>query len=247
MKLQILRKTLALVLACFCSLSAISDIKNNEYVDYPEYDDGEGKLMIKFKLSGISSKSKGSGLPNTNPITGQPVNIGYNLVANGFGGETSTTVFFNENFASELSLGFHAYKTKQSVLNSVATNYGSNPNINKKLDIYSIPITLAFQYHIAPYGGLSPYFGAGYSLSYFYTNNKTIKINNIATAPVLQAGIDFISQDNTLFSLDIKQYFLRRDVTYKASALYPGTNANSLKSKLKLNPLVISAGIGRQF
>ncbi len=210
------------------------------YYEDSSNSDAESKLVFKFRISGIVAKSKGSGLPKL-----EDKDINANLVANGFGGDVSTIVFFNEYLASELSLGFNAYKTKQSVINQVALDYGTNKaNVQKNLNIYSVPGTFTFQYHIAPFGGFSPYLGAGYSLAYFYTNNKNIRVNKFTGAPVLQAGIDFIAQDNTLITLDVKKYFLSKDVYYKSS--FSG-RANDLKSKLKLDPLVISAGIGFQF
>jgi outer membrane protein len=116
--------------------------------------------------------------------------------------------------------------------------------VQKNLNIYSVPGTFTFQYHVAPFGGFSPYLGAGYSLAYFYTNNKNIRVNKFTGAPVVQAGVDFIAQDNTLITLDVKKYFLTKDVYYKSS--FSG-RPSDLKSKLKLDPLVISAGVGFQF
>jgi outer membrane protein len=240
-----IRKGILALIFITCSFNFAS--AESDYVDSPSSDE-ENKLVFKFRLSGIISKSKGSGLPKKTSASGDELDISSNLVANGFGGDVSTIVFFNEHIASELSLGFNAYKTKQSVINGIAEAYGRAANIQKNLNLYSIPGTLTFQYYVAPFGGFSPYVGGGYSLSYFYTNNKAIRVNKFSGAPVLQVGVDFIAQDNTLITLDIKKYFINKDVYYKSSFLYPSsTNLGDLKSKLKLDPLVISAGIGFQF
>jgi outer membrane protein len=239
--MRIYKKFLALVLIISGLGSAYA--AEEYYEDSPNTEE-DSKLVFKFRLSGIVAKSKGSGLPKKNDKQ-QDVDVNANLVANGFGADVATTVFFNQHIASELSLGLNVYKTKQAVINQVALKYGATPDIQKNLNVYSVPATFTFQYHIAPFGGFSPYLGAGYSLAYFYTNNKNIRVNKFNAAPVLQIGLDFIAQDNTLITLDVRKYFLTKDVYYKSSVLR--NTSGDLKSKLKIDPLLISAGIGFQF
>ena len=57
---------------------------------------------------------------------------------------------------------------------------------------------------------------------------------------VLQAGIDFVSKDDTIFTFDVRQFFLKSKVTFKSGFL----NAPSVNSTVNWNPLVISAGVG---
>jgi outer membrane protein len=243
MKLNFLCK---LIIAIVSLSSCYTYAQDSYYVDDNSDSNygNEGRLTLKLKISSVLSHSKGTGLPETNPTTGAKVNIPYDLVKNGAGAEASTTVFFNEHFASELTLGFHGYKTKQVVLDDVALNYGYNGNAVKNLNIYSMPSALTFQYHVAPFGGFSPCVGVGYSLTYFYTHNKAVRIDHFSGAPVFQVGFDIHGEDNTLITFDVKQYILEKDVTYQSSFL---NTTNDLKSKLKLNPLVISAGVGFQF
>jgi len=222
--------------------AAISSAKEGYYSDYP-VDDSENQLLLKLKVSGVAAKSKGKGLPANSYAAGASAvsNPPYNLIANGFGGEGSATIFYNPYLASEISIGLNAYKVKQSVLDKIYALYSKSGDKPKRMNIYAIPLTITFQYHVAPYGGFSPYVGAGYSASYFYTGCKALNINRVSGSLVLQGGFDLYAQDNTLLTLDVKKYFLSNKMKYRAS--YLGA-ANDTPFTLKINPLVLSAGIG---
>jgi outer membrane protein len=237
MKLKFsLNSSLALIISTLLASSSFAG--NSYYVDNQEQQQNEKQVTIKLKGGTIIAPSKGKGLPNSN--TGKPVN--QNLIANGFHGEVAATIFFSTNLAAEVSAGFSGYKTKQSVLNDVSTAYGGNSA--KKLNIYSIPINFILQYHIAPYGGISPYIGAGYNVSYFYSACKAIKVDKISSGPIVQLGVDFLAQDNTLFNIEIKKLWLSNKAQYLKS--FTG-QPNNLPSKIKIDPLIISLGIGFKF
>ncbi|MFY9589258.1 OmpW family outer membrane protein [Rickettsia endosymbiont of Halotydeus destructor] len=212
------------------------DDSSNYDTDYYE---NEGSLTFKVRLSGIQSSASQKGLPA--PTSSTPVSVG-KFVENGYGGDASTTIFFNNYFAAELSLGINLLRTKYASLTNIANNYNGNVEIGKRKDLYMIPGTVTAQYHIAPYGGIRPYIGAGYHGSYFYNQAKGFKIKN-GHGAVAQIGVDFYAKDDTLINLDVRQFFLSPKVTYKPNLV--GTN--NVTSKVKLNPLVISAGIGFNF
>ena len=80
-----------------------------------------------------------------------------------------------------------------------------------------------------------------------YTSSKAIKVST-GYGPVAQIGVDFISKDDTLFTFDIRKYFLKSNVTFKKSLLGPNNPAISdIRSKVDWSPLVISAGFGFKF
>ena len=232
-----------LLLLSFTLFSAfIAGAKESYYSDYP-VDGSENQLLLKFKLSGIVAKSKGSGLPAKSYATGNPVvsNPPYNLIANGYGGEGSATIFYNSYIASEISVGFNVYKLKKAVLDKIYIQYSNSGTPSNKSNLYSVPLTLTLQYHVAPYGGFSPYFGAGYGVSYFHARCKALNVKMISGGFVLQGGLDLLAQDNTLLTLDVKKYFMSNRAKYSAGFLGA---ANDTPFTLKINPLVISAGIG---
>jgi outer membrane protein len=205
--------------------------------DYDSLYLNEGKLLFKARIQGIKSTGKQSSFSEVPIVAGQSP-IG-NFDKNGYGAETSTTIFFSSNFATELMLGFDVLRTKYSSLASVAANYAGKPPSGKGKQIYMIPLTMTIQYHIAPFGGIRPYIGAGYHGAYLFTNNKNFKIQS-GYGPVIQAGADFFTKDDTFINLDIRQHFLKSKVNYKT----PIIPNRSLSSKAKINPLFISVGIG---
>jgi outer membrane protein len=214
------------------------DLVKNDY-DANYYED-EGHMVFKVRANGIKTEAKQKGLPS--PTAANPVSIG-GFVQNGYGVDAATSIFFSSNIAAEVSVGFDVLRTKNTNLANIANNYGGNPsNVGKRRDLYMIPLTVTGQYHIAPFGALRPYVGAGYAGAYFFSKNKGFKVKNTHGA-VLQAGIDFYAKDDTLINLDIRQYFFRNNVTYKSRLV----NNQSVSSKVKLNPLMVSVGVGFKF
>jgi outer membrane protein len=235
-----------LILASVVSFSTVAlaskpnDTKSNDY--YANYYEDEGSLLFKIRGFYVATNSK---INNFSPSSPNPNASKPSSLANsGYGFDTAMTIFVTNNIAAEISLGFGFYKTKSSDLSTVAVAYG-NPNAatGKRNQIFMFPVTFTAQYHIAPFGAIRPYVGAGLSGTYMYTRSHAIKATS-GFGPVLQTGMDFVAKDDTLFNLDIKQYFLKSKVTFKKGFL--GTNKD-VTSKVTLNPLVISAGIGFKF
>ncbi len=235
-----------LILASVVSFSTVAlaskpnDAKSNDY--YANYYEDEGSLLFKIRgfyastISKINSFSPSSPNPNTPP----PSTLG----TFGYGFDTATTIFVTNNIAAEISLGFAFYKTKSSDLSMVAVAYGkTNAATVNKNQIFMFPVTFTAQYHIAPFGSIRPYVGCGLNGTYMYTRSHAIKASG-GFGPVLQTGVDFVAKDDTLFTFDIKQYFLKSKVNFTKSFLR--TNSD-VKSKVTWNPLVISAGIGFKF
>ena len=224
--------------------SAAYAVEKSYYSDYPSYAEDENKLIFRAKLLGISSKSKGSNFPQASRVV-SPDSNKRNLVADGVGAEAGAAIFLSKNVAAELSLGIHAYRAKQSVINSVFVDYATNTGVNAtKQPIYAFPASLILQYHVAPFGGVSPYVGAGYSMVYNHSSCKAISLKKLNSAPVLQIGVDIMFMDDTLLNFEVKKYILKTDVTYKKSFL--GT-VDDMKTRLKLDPLVVSIGLGFKF
>lgn len=215
------------------------DIDSNLNYDNTLYDDNEGCLVFKMRLGGAFSNAKQKGLPA--PTVRQPVSVG-EFIKNGYGGDASTTIFFNNYLATELALGFNVLRTKYASLANVSYNYGAAANPGKHKPIYMIPVAVTGQFHIAPYGGIRPYIGLGYHGSYMITQASSVKIRN-GHGVVGQIGIDFYAKDNTLINFDIRQFYLNPKIEYKPSLV--GTKI--VTSKAKINPLIVSLGIGFNF
>lgn len=237
MKRKIAHKLLISTL--LCTMCSTAYAVESYYSDYPSYAEDGNKLIFRAKLLGISSKSKGRNFPQVNNQSSDSNKR--NLVADGVGAEAGAAIFLSKNVAAEFSLGIHAYRAKQSVINSVFVDYASAEGVNAtKQPIYAFPASLILQYHVAPFGGVSPYAGVGYSMVYNHTSCKAISVKKLNSAPVFQIGVDIMFMDDTLLNFEVKKYILKTDVTYKKSFL--GTD--DMKTKLKLDPLVISVGLG---
>jgi len=210
-----------------------------------DYYEDEGALLFKVRAFYTSLSGKMKNLPNGNLNTEKPGA----LSQHGYGFDTATTYFFTDNIAAELSLGISTLRVKKNTLLKASLFLGDGTGTTgKNNDIFWVPLAATVQYHVAPFGAIRPYIGGGYSGSYMHTNSKAIKVAN-GHGPVVQAGVDFVSKDDTLFTFDVRQYFLKSKVTFKKGFLRPGggTNANDINSKVDWNPLVISAGFGFKF
>lgn len=246
--MKILKKVVlaSVFAASLFTIANADDIKTENPSKYPDYygnyyDEG-GALLFKIRGFYANTGAKTEGLP-------PPVNIGTSkagrLVQHGLGGDGSATIFLTDSIATEISIGLIYFKTKRKALSDIRSAYGTaTGDINKKHQIYFIPTTITAQYHIAPYGGIRPYFGAGYTGTYMHTRSKAFKIKN-DHGPVMQVGVDFISKDDTLFTFDVRKYFLKSKLTFRNEFL--GTDSNDISSKVSWNPLVVSLGFGFKF
>ncbi|MBP7189870.1 MAG: OmpW family protein [Rickettsiaceae bacterium] len=115
------------------------------------------------------------------------------------------------------------------------------PSYNTKRHLLmGIPLNLTLQYHIAPYGAIRPYVGIGGNFTYFTSKAKEYTVKP-AYGMVLQAGVDIVMTDDTVISIDARYTKLAPKIRFKSSFL---NGAEAVSSKMKMDPFVISAGIG---
>ena len=195
----------------------------------------QSNILFKARLRGLLTDGKQNKLPP--PTVANPVEIS-DLVNNGFGIDASASLFFNHYVALELSIGCDMLKVKKNNLSNIAYNYTNGTYSGKSKALYMIPVTATGQYHIAPFGGIRPYIGAGYHAAYMISKSQ-FKAKH-AFGPVIQAGVDFYAKDDTFITLDLKQYFLTSKIDYSSRVV----GQQSVSSNAKLNPLVLSIGIG---
>lgn len=233
---------LTLIFAASVHNSALADETKLKYPDYygSYYDEG-GALLFKIRGFYAHTGAKAEGLPS-------PTNAGAKkpgrLVQHGGGVDGAATIFITDNIGTEISFGIIYFKPKRKILADAINAYGSSTvDIPKRNQIYIIPATITAQYHIAPYGGIRPYFGAGYAGAYMHTRSRAFKVKN-DHGPVLQLGMDFICKDDTLFTFDVRKYFLKSKLTFKDDFL---GGDNDISSKITWNPLVVSLGFGFKF
>jgi len=108
-------------------------------------------------------------------------------------------------------------------------------------ETWVLPPIVTLQYHFAPKARVSPYVGAGVNYMLFYggddKNGFHLKIDD-GFGAALQAGVDIATRDRWTVNLDAKKVFFETDAVDRT---------RGLKSKVTLNPWVLSAGVGYRF
>lgn len=114
-----------------------------------------------------------------------------------------------------------------------------------------IPATVTLKYHFPLENGVKPYVGAGGSYFIFFGEGLGAGARGLGATSadlsnelgaVIQAGIDVPLKGMPFgLSLDVKQYFIDTTARFDAGA------TTVLKTKHKLDPLVVSAGLAWRF
>lgn len=150
-------------------------------------------------------------LPDNKQIIPTEIKYGYGL--NG-----SLSGFLLPRIAVEVGMGMGTYHWDTQAVGD---------------DLYIIPVYALAKLCFAPYGGINPYIGLGGHATYIYASKQN---NAISWGTLVEGGIDFIGNDNTIYNIDIKKYLGDTEIKYSDSA-----------TVTTIHPLIISIGIGFQF
>jgi outer membrane protein len=141
------------------------------------------------------------------------------------------TYFITDNIAVEAIAG----TTKHTV-----SAVGPGVDVNVR-ETWVLPPVVSLQYHFMPKSRFSPYVGAGVNYMIFYNgknlNGFHLKLKD-GFGAALQAGADYAISGPWSANVDVKKIFFESD----------GKDAVAgLKTRVKLNPWVLSAGVGYRF
>jgi outer membrane protein len=165
------------------------------------------------------------------------------LLASGIGFKMTADMFINDFIALHTATAFQYYKINKNTLSDIVEQTpGSNITIPSTATIgalYQVPLDVAFQYHIAPYGGISPYFGLGYRYGLMFSSSTCISAS-AASGPILQVGFDAILTNDIIYSLNIENSWLQ-DSTISYSQDVVGTIPNS---QINLSSFNVGIGVG---
>ncbi|MFT4253915.1 MAG: OmpW family outer membrane protein [Caulobacter sp.] len=104
-----------------------------------------------------------------------------------------------------------------------------------------LPPVVSAQYHFAPKARFNPYVGAGLNYMLFYSgkdrNGFTVDLDD-GFGYALQAGADIAVKGPYVVNLDVKKVWFETDAKI---------NGGAMKSKVNLDPTVVSIGVGRRF
>lgn len=139
--------------------------------------------------------------------------------------------FVTDHVAVDVTLG----TTKHTVS---AVGPGGSTEVH---DSWVLPPVVTVQYHFNPKGRFSPYVGTGPNYMLFYggkdKNGFKVKLDD-GFGWAAQGGFDYAIKDNWALNVDVKKVWFSTDATI---------NGGALKSNVKLDPWVVSVGLGYRF
>jgi outer membrane protein len=186
----------------------------------------QGHWLVNGRISDVAPDTSDAITTAAGAATGLHVDVSDSVMPTlGF------TYFLTDNLAVEAILG----TTEHTVSAKGGT---TNVKVHKT---WVLPPVVALQYHFLPKARFSPYIGAGVNYMLFYggknENGFTVKLKD-GFGGALQAGADYAISGPWSANFDVKKVFFSTDASI---------NSGALKSKVGLDPWVISVGIGRKF
>jgi len=139
--------------------------------------------------------------------------------------------FLSDKVAIEVIAGTTQHTVK-------AVGGATNVEVHKT---WVLPPVVSVQYHPFPAAKFSPYVGAGLNYMLFYgdkdLNGFKVKLDD-GFGYALQLGADVPLSERYNLNIDVKKVWFETDASI---------NGGALKSKVKLDPVVASVGVGYRF
>jgi outer membrane protein len=186
----------------------------------------KGLLMLNVRVSGVLTDAEDAINTRAGADTGLKAKVGDDVMPT-----IGLTYFLTDHLAVEAIAGTTKHEVK-------AVGPGTDVNVH---ETWVLPPVVSLQYHFAPQAKVSPYVGAGLNYMIFYggedENGFKVDIDN-GFGYALQAGVDVAVKGPWSANLDVKKVFFETDASI---------NGGALKTKVKLDPWVVSAGFGYKF
>jgi outer membrane protein len=153
-------------------------------------------------------------------------------VDNSFVPELDITYFWSKHWSTELILAVtnHNVRAEGTALGDLDLG-----------DKWLLPPTLTLQYNFAPDADIRPYVGAGVNYTIFFGGDAgqldSVKYDD-GFGFALQAGVDFMLDDNWGINLDVKRLWLNTDVNL---------NSGLATADVDLDPWILGAGLSYRF
>ena len=150
-------------------------------------------------------------------------------------GDVMPTIGLSYFLTDKIAVEVIAGTTRHTVR---AVGAGTDVEVHKT---WVLPPVVSVQYHPYPGARFSPYVGAGLNYMLFYggkdANGFKVKLDD-GFGYALQAGGDYALGGRYSLNVDVKKVWFETDAS---------VNDGALKSKVKLDPWVVSAGVGYRF
>ncbi|WP_312161683.1 OmpW family outer membrane protein [Phenylobacterium sp.] len=186
----------------------------------------KGLLMLNARVTGVLTDAEDTIYTAAGADTGLKAKVGDDVMPT-----IGLTYFLTDHLAVEAIAGTTRHEVK-------AVGPGTDVKVH---ETWVLPPVVSLQYHFAPQAKVSPYVGAGLNYMIFYggedENGFKVDVDD-GFGYALQAGVDVAVSGPWSANLDIKKVFFETDASI---------NGGALKTKVKLDPWVVSAGLGYRF
>ncbi len=161
-------------------------------------------------------------------VTGSQIDIDTSIVP-----EVDFSYFLTKNIALELIAAVTPHDVNTKTSSAGPLDLG---------DVWLLPPTLTAQYHFTNFSKCKPYVGAGVNYTMFFGEDKGTSVTNVdygnSFGPALQAGIDYMMNDNWMLNLDVKKVWINTDVKF---------NSGAIRADVDINPWIVGLGVGYKF
>src|SRR3989344_496324 len=186
----------------------------------------KGDIVLNVRVTDVAPTGSDPIVTLAGAATGLRAKASYDVMPT-----VGLTYFLTDNIAVEAIAGTtnHTVRAK-------------GPGVDVKVkETWVLPPIVTLQYHFAPQARVSPYVGAGGDYMLFYSGSDKNGFNlhiDDGFGAALQAGVDIAMRDQWTINLDAKKVFFDTDAVDRT---------NGIKTKVTLNPWVLSAGVGYRF
>lgn len=185
----------------------------------------KGDWLVRFGAANVNPNDSSTGLSGV----GTTATVGV---------EDDTQVFANLSYMIKDNIALELLASTPFSHDIIGT--GALASSGKVGETKQLPPTFSIQYHFKPKASVRPYVGAGINYTIFFSEKATNTISSLklddSIGLAVQAGVD----------IDIsKDWFFNADIRYINIETTATTNLGT--SEVKINPTVISLGIGTRF
>ena len=211
-----------LALTCAASLLAFSAAQAQEAVK-PK---AKGDLVLNVRVTDVAPDAGNPILTAAGAPSGLKADVNDDIKPT-----IGLSYFLSDKLAVEVIAGTTQHTVK-------AVGGATNVEVHKT---WVLPPVVSLQYHPFPAAKFSPYVGAGLNYMLFYSskdkNGFKVKLDD-GFGYALQVGADVPLNERYNLNIDVKKVWFETDASI---------NGGALKSKVKLDPIVASVGIGYRF
>ncbi len=185
----------------------------------------KGDWLVRFGVANVNPNDSSTGLS----LVGSTATVGV---------DGNSQVFANLSYMIKENVALELLAATPFSHNIVGT--GALSGLGKVGETKQLPPTFSIQYHFKPKASVRPYVGAGINYTIFFSEKATntitsLKLDN-SLGLAFQAGVDIDITKNWFFNADIRYINIETTATTDL-----GT------AEVKINPIVISLGIGTRF